>query len=368
MRKCVFCNEEIENKTNEHIIPQWLMKLTGEPNRKVNLGLNFDAIFNKNKLERIPVREFSFNCFQFPACDKCNSKYANLENRVKPIVINILNGNHQVSVKDLDLLLDWLDKIRIGLWLGYYYLNKNYMQIKPRFGIDNRLGAKDRFLAVYRYDGITNGVNFIGVGSPSFQTSSSCFALRINNYYFFNVSNDFEVSRQLGFPFVENIHFNNGDLNKVAGFVNEGTKKTKTNILRMPILSPKCIIFQPIYRLYKNLEGIENLYEDNSYIKDKIIDELDGKGGLFVTNSYGKYDVYTKLDEKINLNIHDFTSKYTLDEFNRIIGKMTANYQENMLSAHIKTNSLSKEDKEYYKGIIKFTKTFNKLIFENNLE
>ena len=52
---CVFCGKKPENKNKEHIIPQWLIKLTGDPNRKINLGVDFTA-FRKNG--EFKLREF----------------------------------------------------------------------------------------------------------------------------------------------------------------------------------------------------------------------------------------------------------------------------------------------------------------------
>lgn len=35
---CVFCGSKPESKNKEHILPQWLLKLTGDPNREIFLG------------------------------------------------------------------------------------------------------------------------------------------------------------------------------------------------------------------------------------------------------------------------------------------------------------------------------------------
>jgi hypothetical protein len=34
---CVFCGKKPQSKNREHIIPQWLIALTGDPNRDVYL-------------------------------------------------------------------------------------------------------------------------------------------------------------------------------------------------------------------------------------------------------------------------------------------------------------------------------------------
>ena len=77
-KKCIFCGKEPKNTTKEHIIPQWLIKETGDPNRKALFGIN-----KKNQEHII----FNFNSFVFPACEECNNEYSQLENKVKSIII-----------------------------------------------------------------------------------------------------------------------------------------------------------------------------------------------------------------------------------------------------------------------------------------
>jgi hypothetical protein len=78
MRKfCIFCGKYPASKTMEHPIPQWPIKYTGDPNRKVNLGVNW---INKE------IMEFSFNDLIFPACASCNRKFAKLELQAKNII------------------------------------------------------------------------------------------------------------------------------------------------------------------------------------------------------------------------------------------------------------------------------------------
>jgi hypothetical protein len=36
---CVFCGEKPTNKTKEHIIPEWLIELTGDINRDFTISL-----------------------------------------------------------------------------------------------------------------------------------------------------------------------------------------------------------------------------------------------------------------------------------------------------------------------------------------
>jgi len=76
---CVFCGQKPENKNKEHVLPKWLIKLTGKPNRQINIGLNFSD-FKKDT--EIKERKYSINSFTLPACEKCNTEYENLEKKL----------------------------------------------------------------------------------------------------------------------------------------------------------------------------------------------------------------------------------------------------------------------------------------------
>jgi hypothetical protein len=56
------------------------------------------------------------------------------------------------SADDLDVLLDWFDKVRVGLWLGLMYLNGNHQNVSAQFYIADRLAGRDRLLFIYRDD------------------------------------------------------------------------------------------------------------------------------------------------------------------------------------------------------------------------
>ena len=61
----------------------------------------------------------------FVGADHCNQKYSGFEASTKSIIEKMLVSD-ALSASDINILLDWLDKVRVGLWLGYQYLNKNY--------------------------------------------------------------------------------------------------------------------------------------------------------------------------------------------------------------------------------------------------
>jgi hypothetical protein len=102
---CVFCGSAPESKTREHVIPQWLIKLTGDPKRKANFHIDW-------KKNPPGIRQFAFDQFTFPACDTCNSNFAKLEGAAHEIVTALLAGG-ELAETDFHLLLDWLDKVRV---------------------------------------------------------------------------------------------------------------------------------------------------------------------------------------------------------------------------------------------------------------
>ena len=200
---CVFCGNEPVGKNKEHVIPEWLIKMTGELSRSAIFG------FNKNFENRFKNREFAFGQFTFPACRGCNAKYADFESDVKTILLKILNGI-EIRSEELSLFMDWLDKVRVGLWLGMKQLddsNDNSVMVEPKFHIDSRIGQYDRMLIVEKSDGQKLKLNFSGVDTLSFALTPSAFTLIVNNFYFTNISYMFFLSRRLGFPFPEKTFF-----------------------------------------------------------------------------------------------------------------------------------------------------------------
>ena len=85
---CVFCGQKPSSKHKEHIIPQWLIELTGDPNR---LAI-FSNIFDIQEM-RLVQKEFAFDQFKFPSCAKCNEEYSDFENKAREVVLRILDDD-----------------------------------------------------------------------------------------------------------------------------------------------------------------------------------------------------------------------------------------------------------------------------------
>jgi hypothetical protein len=80
MKTCIFCGKKPDKKTKEHVIPRWLIEITGDPNRTTLIGKYKDTL-----------RKFPWQNFTFPACNKCNQEFAELEGKAKIVVINLLD-------------------------------------------------------------------------------------------------------------------------------------------------------------------------------------------------------------------------------------------------------------------------------------
>jgi hypothetical protein len=244
-RFCVFCGNPPEKKNREHILPQWLLELTGDPKRVVNFGTNY-----KNG------RTIRFDWLNFcvPACESCNTEYSDLEDRAKSYVLRLTAREALSSIEYSDFL-DWLDKVRIGIWVAYHFIQGNPTHIEPSFHIKTRIAQKDRMVAIYPIAGDGIGLNAFGVESLVFHSQPSCFALRVNNLLILNMSADYLISARCGFPFPKSryttLDGDNPYLMHMSDF--QITRRVKHPLLRSAIAKPSIHLYQPI--MQKSSDG-----------------------------------------------------------------------------------------------------------------
>lgn len=252
--------------------------MTGDPKRHINLGINW----NNPNLE--PFR-FSFDSFTFPACKDCNDQFSLLESQTHWIVEAIFSHS-ELSVSHWDTFLDWLDKVRIGLWLAKLYLNKNKHGLKPNFHIERRVGTKDRFVIIYEIieDGQI-GISWGGTETPLFEYSPSCFVLTINNFLFFNASYDFLFSKRLGFPFPSSFEYRPEGL---AFNIQPGTGKIQFPLVERDFKTGGTQLFQPMipYKLVLKSDGDLSDFYDNPYVRENCMDFKSGRGRIFRRDRY----------------------------------------------------------------------------------
>jgi len=294
---CVFCGKEPKDKTREHILPQWLIELTGKPNRVVNFGINYED----NK-----TITFAWSQFVVPACEKCNSEYSDLEAKVKPLIEKTLLRK-ALPAKDWITILDWLDKVRVGLWLAHHLIQKNPTGIEPSFHINDRINTKDRMVCVYPIKDNRDGLNGFGSETLLFHRSPSCIAIRINDVIILNMSTDYLFSGRCGFPFPKErkiiIEKENNGLLHVSDF--KCSQKVKHPIIRESIFKPSIQLYQPI--MQKDINGNFPLIDDSleyisaNYIKKHTLPGKEGHGVLFRQFKSNVTPIYDK-DELIEFD------------------------------------------------------------------
>ncbi|WP_405296663.1 hypothetical protein [Algibacter sp. Ld11] len=257
MKTCIFCGKKPDKKTKEHVIPRWLIEMTGEPNRTTFIGKYKDTL-----------RKFPWQNFTFPACNKCNQEFAELEGKAKLVFINLLDKK-KIATEQINILLDWLDKVRIGLWLGYLMLDKA-IGFKPNFHIKQRLGVSDRMVSIHYLNDSALGIGYSCTEFPAFKISPSCFILTINNISLFNFSMEFALSRRMGFPFPEKkLVVPNETMVRIDEF-KKGNERIMNPIIRKPILKDSIRLYQSIQKPVSGIIPIEyrgkyyNDYMDNN--------------------------------------------------------------------------------------------------------
>ena len=279
-RVCIFCGKKPSSKTSEHVLPQWLIELTGNPKRAAKFG------YKHLEKGRFVERKFSFNNFKFPACKSCNQNFAKLEADVKDIVQKIIYEDF-LSESEWSTLLDWFDKIRIGLWLGYLYLDKNPLAISPHYHIEHRIRQHDRMLAIFKADGTREGLNFIGCDTPAFAHAPSCFSLRINSFCFLNMSYPNLLARRMGFPFPLEIHMME-DERLYCPFA-KGRNRIMRPVLKKSISIQGTELYQPIFfgNIYIADSAKSKRLYDTEYIRDNCISWEKGIGRIFIKSDLG---------------------------------------------------------------------------------
>jgi hypothetical protein len=198
-RRCVFCGGQPSNRNREHVLPQWLLQLTGDPRRVVPLACNWETG------EQI---SFSWNSFTAPACTTCNDSFSELEGAASVIVRRLLAGD-DLTGQSVDVLLRWLDKVRVGLWLISNVLGGGPLSVEPTFAIRDRMDAADRAVIVVRTSGPAEALTVIGVGLPMFRFMPSCIGIVINGLALINVSAVGLLGDRSGFPWL--------DVQRIAG-------------------------------------------------------------------------------------------------------------------------------------------------------
>lgn len=271
---CVFCGKPPTKDTREHIIPRWLIQLTGDPHREGIFGP-----FRNQRTGKLEHKKFAFDAFAFPACEDCNQRYSKLESDAKVMIQDLLAGN-PLTALDIELLLTWLDKVRVGSWLISYSAQKNPLGITPLFYINWRIDACDRMVLIYRSDFKGDRLAVEGSTVPAFQLQPSCFCLIVNDFVFLNVSTDFLASERLGLPYPSYMSFT--DSAAISVSMVSGRKRIRTPLVRLQYNQRCSQIFQPMFTR-TDIRTSFPLY-DTEYVKSLSRDHTKGVGKVFIVD------------------------------------------------------------------------------------
>lgn len=281
---CIFCGKPPQDKNKEHIFPQWLLKITGFDQKKASVGSNWST-----------GKEIIFNTqsYTFPSCTSCNEEFGKIEYKVKPIFEKLM-ADETVSTLELELLLDWFDKVRIGAWLGVKYMNKDIFTMEPKYYINSRIALKDRYLSITNTYREEQALNWSGVNTIAFMLSPTAFSLRVNNLVFVNCSSDFVVSKQLGFPYIA-CEIPTPGKETTDFLLGIPKKQTQKQMFSTRTYSPKVEIAQPIYKV---IQRDFTEYYDDDYIRENSYES--GVGKIFISRGDGFSSV--ERDESINFS------------------------------------------------------------------
>ncbi len=293
---CIFCGGKPEKKNKEHVIPQWLIRMTGREKKDVFTDFPSD------------YKHLSFMNFTFPACEKCNSKYSELEALTQKIMEKVLSGG-AISGAEANVLMDWFDKVRIGLWLTWMcYDPELKADVQPHFFIDSRIGTCDRLLNIRKLnlsDKENKGILFMGTNNTWFTYCPSAFSMVINDYYFLNASTNNLVSPHLGFPIMREAEMFDEDKGLFHASLEYGRQKIINPVVKGFIPHAESVtFFQPMYH------EIAPLIEDNSagqYIVNHSYDSAKGIGGVFFQKGNVNNIKYLQPNSLVNLKMKTTT-------------------------------------------------------------
>lgn len=344
---CVFCGKPPSDKNKEHVLPLWLISLTGDPNRKARLGFKLD--FDKP----VELREFAFDQFTFPACEACNSEHSYLEADAKTLVQRTL-ASDPLKAEEVSRLLDWLDKVRVGLWLGFHMLNKDFFGVEPNFHIKRRIGQFDRILLVQRSSTEKRRLNFMGADTPAFSYYPSAFTLIINNYYFTNVSSQFLLARRLGYPYPDRLSLL-PDRQEMLCNLMPGLGRVIRPVVQKTWPLGASVLFQPMFGQALSVEPTPAY--DTPYVRNHSMDFGRGVGAIFIEDGRGSVRVLQS-DERYSLDsdsIHedlDLSVRCAID---------TYSLQNWLIDLPLSLDRLSPEQRRFVQGRQRLAKRVNNM-------
>lgn len=226
---CVFCGSMPEGRarSREHVLPKWLLAMTGDPNRRTHLVGGSRP----------------FSTYHFNACIACNRAAGEELEAEARRTMEALLSRQSVSANQIDGILDWFDKVRVGLWLASLVGQSHTFKVSPRYFINDRLRTQDRLLVVYQARPYVRGLTFIGSHTPEFQLMPSVFGLKVNDLCFLNVSSVFCLAKSIGFPYPKFVIPQEGTTRELYG-MNSGFEFVSKQGIELPLHDGGSALFQ----------------------------------------------------------------------------------------------------------------------------
>jgi len=292
---CVFCGNPPVDKNREHIIPQWLIKYTGRGKMPAVKVLKDGELKSR----------ISYMNFTMPACEACNEKFSALEGAVKPILLNVL-ADKPVTAREISILLDWFDKVRLGLRLSMVYLQNGLNMEKPHTFITQRTGLTDRMLIIEKIKPQPDiRLGFPDTYTQYFKSAAQSFQFIIDNYVFTNASAYFMVSPKLGFPHATHIETVDAPNVEIDHWI-RGKERARGPVFGNIVpAADRIILYQPIFKPFTNIP----VY-NNDYVKSHCIDYSNGLGGIFYQRGQTNEVKYLQPDEQTVLKPRETTRDF----------------------------------------------------------
>ena len=346
MRKiCVFCGQRPYQKSREHVLPNWLIEITGSPKRFGFFGLSR----NGKSLKEMHLK---FDQFTFPACEICNREFGKIEALTKPIILDLLE-ERPLDNKDINLILTWLDKIRIGIWLGSLYYN-NIFDIDPNFYINQGVFSRDRMILIFKNRLNRKGLNIMG-NHYVFQMLPICFSLIINNFAIINLAKILLLAKGFGLaiPKEELILPTKGSHIKFT----KGSQKINYPLVDITFDNNNCTEFyQPVLDKTFLVSILSKL--NTEHIKKVFINKKSGIGKIF----YLKRDVlelYPRTKSKLWIPPQ---LDLSFLEFFRLIGIQTLKIQNHYFTKDI--GVFDPKQKPVFENQKDFALKYNNILLE----
>jgi len=150
-------------------------------------------------------------------------------------------------------------------------------RILNHFYVNFNIQAKDRLLLIYKNKKIENDFVVICANTPAFQYTPSCFAIKINNYGFINISEHYLISEKMGLPYAKDISYFN-ELQPQASIIVKGSKKAKYPILEENYDRDCSEIYQ--INLSNNERKSFRTFYNDPYVKSFFISDISELGNI----------------------------------------------------------------------------------------